>query len=126
MMCVAITPNVHFAAIITTFLFTFWNLFSGFIIPRKNIPVWWRWYSWANPVQWTLYGVIGSQLGDIETFISDPDNTGNPLSVRQYIEDSFGYKHDFLGVVAGMHLVWVFVFLFMFAFGIMKLNFQKR
>ncbi|MCO5606348.1 hypothetical protein L7F22_060536 [Adiantum nelumboides] len=126
MMCVAITPNVHFAAIITTFLFTFWNLFSGFIIPRKNIPVWWRWYSWANPVQWTLYGVIVSQLGDIETFISDPDNTGNPLSVRQYIEDSFGYKHDFLGVVAGMHLVWVFVFLFMFAFGIMKINFQKR
>ncbi|MCO5580506.1 hypothetical protein L7F22_034374 [Adiantum nelumboides] len=126
MMCVAITPNVHFAAIITTFLFTFWNLFCGFMIPRKNIPVWWRWYAWANPIQWTLYGVVASQLGDIETFISDPDNTGNPLSVRQYMEDSFGYKHDFLGVVAGMHLVWVFVFLFMFAFGIMKLNFQKR
>ncbi|KAI5057342.1 hypothetical protein GOP47_0027357 [Adiantum capillus-veneris] len=126
MMCVAITPNVHFAAIITTFLFTFWNLFCGFIIPRKNIPVWWRWYSWANPVQWTLYGMIASQLGDIETRIRDPDNTGDPQSVRQYIEDTLGYKHDFLGVVAGMHLVWVFVFLFMFAYGIKKLNFQKR
>ncbi|KAI5057345.1 hypothetical protein GOP47_0027360 [Adiantum capillus-veneris] len=92
MMCVAITPNVHFAAIITTFLFTFWNLFCGFVIPRKNIPVWWRWYSWANPVQWTLYGVITSQLGDIETPISDPDNTGVPLPVRQYIEENFGLQ----------------------------------
>ena len=34
MMSVAITPNLQFATIISTSFFSFWNLFSGFMIPR--------------------------------------------------------------------------------------------
>jgi len=30
----------------------------------QQIPVWWRWYYWAFPISWTLYGLITSQLGD--------------------------------------------------------------
>ena len=33
MMCVALTPNHHFAAIVTSACYGLWNLFSGFLIP---------------------------------------------------------------------------------------------
>ena len=26
------------------------------------MPRWWFWYTYINPVYWTLYGLIGSQL----------------------------------------------------------------
>lgn len=34
MMLVALTPNHQFAAIVMSFFLSFWNLFSGFLIPR--------------------------------------------------------------------------------------------
>ncbi|CAK8561051.1 unnamed protein product [Lathyrus sativus] len=50
MMSVAVTPNSHISNIVSSAFFSIWNLFSGFIVPRPKIPIWWRWYSWANPV----------------------------------------------------------------------------
>ncbi|XP_042059606.1 ABC transporter G family member 51-like isoform X1 [Salvia splendens] len=43
MMTVAVTPNHNIAAIISSFFYGIWNLFSGFIIPRPRMPIWWRW-----------------------------------------------------------------------------------
>ena len=34
MMLVALTPNIQVAAISMSFFMSFWNLFSGFLIPR--------------------------------------------------------------------------------------------
>lgn len=34
MMLVALTPNYQIAAIVMSFFLSFWNLFSGFLIPR--------------------------------------------------------------------------------------------
>ncbi|RHN44040.1 putative ABC-2 type transporter, P-loop containing nucleoside triphosphate hydrolase [Medicago truncatula] len=50
MMLVAMTPNNHISTIVSSAFYSVWNIFSGFIVPRPSIPVWWRWYSWANPV----------------------------------------------------------------------------
>ncbi|CAN1189304.1 Pleiotropic drug resistance protein 1 [Linum perenne] len=39
MMTVAVTPNYHIAAIISSFFYSFWNRFCGFMIPRQvSIP----------------------------------------------------------------------------------------
>lgn len=35
MMAVALTPNQQVAAILATFFYQFWNLFSGYIVARK-------------------------------------------------------------------------------------------
>ncbi|RVW58196.1 Pleiotropic drug resistance protein 1, partial [Vitis vinifera] len=94
---VAATPNQHIAAIIAAAFYALWNLFSGFIIPRTRIPVWWRWYYWACPVAWTLYGLVTSQYGDIEDRLLDTN-----VTVKQYLDDYFGFEHDFLGVVAAV------------------------
>ena len=63
---------------------------------QQSIPVWWRWYYWACPISWTLYGLIVSQFGDIKT------PTENYPSVEEYLREVYGMKHDFLGVVAGV------------------------
>ncbi|KAH9714757.1 ABC transporter G family member 40 [Citrus sinensis] len=120
MLTVAITPNHHIAAIVSTLFYGIWYLFCGFVIPRPRIPVWWRWYYWANPIAWTLYGLIASQFGDVE------DQMENGETVKHFLRDYFGFKHDLLGVVAGVLTCFVALFGFVFALGIKQLNFQRR
>ncbi|MCD7463346.1 transcription factor [Datura stramonium] len=121
MMTVALTPNQHVALIVATFFFSIWNLFSGFIIPRPRMPLWWRWYYWACPVAWTLYGLVVSQFGDLQSKMSDSDKT-----VEQFLRHYFGFKHEFLGVVAVMTVAYAVLFGFTFASFIKLFNFQKR
>ncbi|XP_027104789.1 pleiotropic drug resistance protein 2 [Coffea arabica] len=124
MMLVALTPNYQIAAIGMSFFLNFWNLFSGFMIPRTQIPVWWRWYYWGSPVAWTIYGLVTSQVGDMTEPVSIPGS--GELPMKEYLKQYLGYKHDFLGVVAVVHLGWVVLFCFVFAYAIKFLNFQKR
>ncbi|XP_050226195.1 ABC transporter G family member 39-like [Mercurialis annua] len=124
MMAVALTPNHQIAAILMSFFIGSWSLFSGFIIPRMLMPIWWRWYYWACPLAWTLYGVVISQLGTLETLVEVP-GAGN-VSVKEFLKQNFGFEHDFLPVVAAGHIGWILIFFFVFAYGIKFLNFQKR
>ncbi|KAG6525841.1 hypothetical protein ZIOFF_015812 [Zingiber officinale] len=64
MMTISLTPNQEIAALLSFFLFVMWNIFSGFFIPQKMIPIWWRWFYWADPAAWTVYGLLVTQLGD--------------------------------------------------------------
>ncbi|MCO5560583.1 hypothetical protein L7F22_014198 [Adiantum nelumboides] len=125
MMCVAVTPSHHFAAIIASGCYGLWNLFSGFLIPRPAIPIWWRWYYWGTPVAWSLYGLITSQLGDLDDQVVEVPGQG-PKVVSDFITDYFGFHRSFLGVVAVMHVVFVILFAFVFAVCIKYFNFQRR
>ncbi|KAL3650914.1 transcription factor [Castilleja foliolosa] len=120
MMTVAVTPNHNVAAIISSFFYGIWNLFSGFIVPRPRIPIWWRWYYWATPIAYTLYGFIITQFGEIQ----DVMDTGE--TVEEFLRNYFGFRHDMLGVVAAVLLGFVVVFTFIFAYSIKTFNFQRR
>ncbi|GAB2272212.1 ABC transporter G member 34 [Dionaea muscipula] len=124
MMLVALTPGHQIAAIVMFFFLGLWNLFSGFLIPRTQIPIWWRWYYWCSPVAWTLYGLVTSQVGDMTTTLEIPgsDNT----SIKAFLKSYLGYDYDFLPVVVAAHLGWALLFLFVFAYSIKFLNFQTR
>ena len=91
----------------------------------QQIPIWWRWYYWASPVAWTIYGLVTSQVGDKEDLIVVP---GSPTdqSVKLFLKESLGFDYDFLVWVALAHIAWVILFLFVFAYGIKFLNFQRR
>ncbi|KAF8016621.1 hypothetical protein BT93_H1981 [Corymbia citriodora subsp. variegata] len=121
MMAMGMTPNPHIAAIVSFAFYAMWNLFSGFIIPRPRIPIWWRWYYWACPVSWTLYGLVVSQFGDLKKSLKDTEST-----VEEYVRDNFGYRHDLLGVSAAMMIGFSVLFVFVFAISIKVLNFQRR
>ncbi|KAH6773057.1 pleiotropic drug resistance 6 [Perilla frutescens var. hirtella] len=125
MMVVALTPGYQIAAIVMSFFLSFWNLFSGFLLPRPLIPIWWRWYYWASPVAWTIYGIFVSQMGDVTTEL---ETTGNltRLTVKDFLNEYLGYDHDFLPAVVAAHIGWVLLFFFVFAYGIKFLNFQRR
>ncbi|CAA6674583.1 unnamed protein product [Spirodela intermedia] len=101
MMAVGMTPNHNVAAIVSAAFYGIWNLFSGFLVPRPRIPIWWRWYYWACPVAWTLY-------------------------VDVFLKNYFGFEHDFLWAVATAVVAFSVLFASVFAFSIKTLNFQKR
>ena len=91
----------------------------------QQIPIWWRWYYWASPVSWTLYGLVTSQVGDKDTNLIIPGVTED-VSLKDFLKDSLGYEYDFLPAVAVAHVGWVLLFFFVFAYGIRFLNFQRR
>ncbi|KAL5735140.1 hypothetical protein ACOSP7_033001 [Xanthoceras sorbifolium] len=124
MMLVALTPNHQIAAIVMSFFLSFWNLFSGFLIPRTQIPIWWRWYYWASPVAWTIYGLVTSQVGDKTSRVDLAEES--LVTVKDYLKEHYGYEYDFLGAVAAAHVGFVLLFFFVFAYGIKYLNFQRR
>ncbi|XP_042507477.1 pleiotropic drug resistance protein 1-like [Macadamia integrifolia] len=120
MMAVGLTPNLHISSIVCSAFYALWNLFSGFLIPRPSIPIWWRWYYWICPVSWTLYGLVESQFGEIQ------DKLESGLTVVEFLKIYFGFSHDFLGVVAVVTVVFTLGFALIFAFSVRVLNFQKR
>ncbi|PIN08713.1 Pleiotropic drug resistance proteins (PDR1-15), ABC superfamily [Handroanthus impetiginosus] len=124
MMLVALTPSYQIAAILMSFFLSFWNLFSGFLIPRMQIPIWWRWYYWGSPVAWTIYGLVTSQIGDKMDNVHVPDHGDMPI--KYYLKNYLGYESDFLGYVALAHVGWALLFFFVFVYGIKVLNFQRR
>ncbi|KAI3461317.1 hypothetical protein Pfo_017980 [Paulownia fortunei] len=125
MMVVALTPGYQIAAIVMSFFLSFWNLFSGFLVPRPLIPIWWRWYYWASPVAWTIYGIFASQIGDQTGELELTGNTAT-MRVNDFLKEYLGYDHDFLIAVVFAHVGWVLLFFFVFAYGIKFLNFQRR
>ncbi|XP_022752605.1 pleiotropic drug resistance protein 2-like [Durio zibethinus] len=124
MMVVALTPGQQIAAIVSSFLLSFWNLFSGFLLPRPLIPVWWRWYYWGSPIAWTIYGVFTSQFGDKTTTIQLSND--DRMAVNRFLKDNLGFDEDFLIPIVLGHVGWVLVFFFVFAYAIKFFNFQRR
>ncbi|KAF3791865.1 ABC transporter G family member 37 [Nymphaea thermarum] len=102
MMAVAVTPNHHIASIVSSAFYAIWNVFSGFVIPRPSMPVWWRWYYWACPVAWTLNGLVTSQFGDLKSNLEVASSAAATTTVEEFIRAYFGFHHDFLDVVAIM------------------------
>src|ERR1044072_3366755 len=108
-------------SIIIIFTYIFWLSTLVF----QKIPKWWIWYYWICPVAWTVYGLIVSQYRDITKGISVPGKTElTPL--KEYIEDQYGFKPDFMGPVAGVLVAFAVFFAFVFALAIKVLNFQTR
>uniref|UniRef100_A0A0D9VF54 ABC transporter domain-containing protein n=1 Tax=Leersia perrieri TaxID=77586 RepID=A0A0D9VF54_9ORYZ len=92
---------------------------------QQAIPIWWRWYRWANPVYWTtIYSVVASQFGENDGFISVPGR--NPIVLKQFLKDEFSIQHDFLGYVVLGHFGYIALFFFIFVYSMKFLNFQKR
>ncbi|CAK7329316.1 unnamed protein product [Dovyalis caffra] len=124
MMVLALTPGPEIAAVVMSFFISFWNLFSGYLIARPLIPMWWRWYYWASPIAWTIYGIFTSQICDKNTLLEIPES--QPLPLKAFIEKYLGYDHEFLLPVVLAHIGWVLLFFFVFAYGIKFLNFRRR
>ncbi|CAL5000751.1 unnamed protein product [Urochloa decumbens] len=124
MMTVALTPNIEIAMGLSFLIFIFWNVFSGFIISRELMPLWWRWVYWADPAAWTVYGLMFSQLGDRTEQILVP-GVGEQ-TVREFLEGYLGLQDRYFELVTCLHLAIIGLFAFLFFLAIKHLNFQRR
>lgn len=91
----------------------------------QRIPGWWRWYYWADPISWTLYGLLTSQFGDVDAPMNLSDGI-HSMSIKLFLKHHFGFRHEFLGVVAVMVVGFCVLFAVVFALAIKYLNFQRR
>lgn len=124
-MSVYATPNIVAASVSSSMFFGLWNLYAGFIIAPGDMPVYFAWYRYLNPIYWSLYGIIVSQLGDVGTLMTvGPDMP--EVAVDQYLRDYFGYKHDFIGWVALILIGYGLTFAVIAVFALQFLKFQKR
>lgn len=108
-------PNLHASS--------FWT--NPYILLLQRIPIWWRWYYWANPVAWSLYGLVASQFSDIETLVK-LSNGVDMLQTRLLIKHVFGFRHEFISIAGIMVVGFCLLFAVIFAFAIKSFNFQRR
>ncbi|CAH9083117.1 unnamed protein product [Cuscuta europaea] len=119
MMSVAMTPNLDTASIFSIACFGIWNLFSGFLIPRPLAPVWWRWCYLFSPIAWTLYGLVGSQFGDVGDVLETSD------TVETFLRIYFGFRRQLVPHSAAILSSFVLLFALVFALSIDIFHFQK-
>jgi ABC-type multidrug transport system permease subunit len=124
MMAVGLTPSQQLAAVISSAFYSIWNLFSGFLIPVTRMPPWWKWYYYISPVAWTIYGLVASQLGDVDTNITASGY--DKITVKDYLRSYFDFKHSMVGVCAAVLIGFICLFWLVFASTIKFLNFQRR
>ncbi|KAI3429335.1 hypothetical protein D9Q98_005430 [Chlorella vulgaris] len=124
MLVVHATPQLEAANALAGTIFALYNLFCGFIKPQPLIPAGWIWFHYFDPVSFSLYGLIASQLGDVTTLTELP--SGKSVFVKDYIETYFGFKHSFMWPAAAI-LFGFMIFYHVLAFvALKKLNFQRR
>ncbi|KAK9131814.1 hypothetical protein Scep_011342 [Stephania cephalantha] len=123
MMAVALTPNTHLAAVVSSAFYSIWNLLSGFLVPKPSIPGWWIWFYYICPVAWTLRGIITSQLGDAEDIIVGPGFKG---TVKEFLKETLGFGPGMIGVCILVLVGFSVLFFTVYATSIKLINFQKR
>ncbi|OWY91456.1 Pleiotropic drug resistance protein transporter, partial [Phytophthora megakarya] len=57
----SMAPNFNIAKPLSTFSITFYVVFAGFIVPRGQIPDFFIWIYWINPLAWCLRAVAVNQ-----------------------------------------------------------------
>ena len=72
-----------------------------------------------------MYGLLISQYADDDGLVKLSDGI-HSIPTRELLKEVFGYRHDFLGVAAGMVAFFVMFFALIFAFAIKAFNFQRR
>lgn len=72
---------------------------------------------------WSLNGLVASQFGGIKDHI---EYNGKSVSVEDFLENYFGFQHEFLGVVAAVVVGFNVVFGLVFVMSIKMFNFQSR
>ena len=81
---------------------------------------------YLNPVSWTLFGLVASNVGDLDDAFITLNGQTEPTSVPDFLRDQFGYRHDWLGWVVLILIGWIITLWGIGAFAFKRFNFQKR
>ncbi|KAI3678493.1 hypothetical protein L6452_37788 [Arctium lappa] len=123
MLAIGLTPSQQMAAVVSSAFYSLWNLLAGFLVPKPKIPGWWIWFYYVCPISWTLQGLIGSQLADLEEPIVGPGFQG---TIKGYLKEVLGIESNMIGISAVVLFAFSLFFFLVFALSLKFLNFQKR
>ncbi|PPD85003.1 hypothetical protein GOBAR_DD18075 [Gossypium barbadense] len=123
MLFVSLTPEVTIAGALLSAFYPLLNLFTGFLIPQRQIPKWWMWLYYLMPTSWTLNCLLTSQYGDINDEVMV---FGKAKTVATLLENYFGFHHDLLPITAIVLIAYPLIFAALFAFFLARLNFERR
>ncbi len=90
----------------------------------QQIRGWWIWAYYLNPMTWTTYGLVASQLGDLPNLVAQPD--GSLISIADYVRTALGFEHYYIGWCVLISFGWCFFFRVVSAISLQYLNFQTR
>ncbi|CAI5468189.1 unnamed protein product [Closterium sp. Yama58-4] len=111
MMTSAITPAEGLGTLLSAFIYSFWNLLCGFLLPQ--------------PVRAVLVALCSLVLGDVTTLVES--SPGMPAqTVSQFIQLYYGFSHAWLGYATVALLGFSLLFFCVFTIALRNLNFQRR
>ena len=92
----------------------------------QQIRGWWIWAYYLNPMTWTTYGLVASQLGDVPNLVAQPD--GSLISIADCVRTALGFEHYYIGwcVLISFGSTWCFFFRVVSAISLQYLTFQTR
>ena len=73
---------------------------------------------------WTTYGLVASQLGDVQDMVPLPD--GTQISIADYVSTSLGFEHYYIGWCVLIAVGFCLFFRIVVALSLQFLNFQTR
>lgn len=91
----------------------------------QNIPGWWIGAYYLNPVSWSLYGLVVSNVGDYDDRLVQL-TAGGVQTVPEFLHNRFGYRHEWEGWCVIVLAAFAALFWGMGALAFKKLNFQQR
>lgn len=94
------------------------------MIPSQSVGWYWRWVFYINPISWTLYGLMSSQMGDLDAPVQD--FTGATVPISQFLEDRFGYHYSMVGPIIAIMAGFAIFFRGISVYALTRMNFQNR
>ena len=73
---------------------------------------------------WTTYGLVASQLGDVQDLVPQPD--GSLISIADYVRTGLGFEHYYIGWCVLISVGFCLFFRVVVALSLQYLNFQTR
>lgn len=80
----AIVPSFTVAVPFAATANIFFVLLSGFVVSPDDIPSYWKWLYWANPVGWAMKSIVQNE------FLSDKYQTGDRAHVDGRSDETYG------------------------------------
>jgi len=125
-------PNIQVCALLGSAIVQIWNLCCGFLIPFPDIPDFWIWLYWVNPMRYALEAMATDQYqcdGGVTNCptLSVVSTAGvSTVTVSDYVIDVFGFNYNNRWMCVGVLIAFCAFERFMIYWGLRKVRHISR
>eukprot|EP00904_Undaria_pinnatifida_P014208 jgi/Undpi1/9918/HiC_scaffold_28.g12372.m1 len=85
-------------------------LFAGYLIPADNVPPWWIWMFWINPLSWSFRSAVLNEFQSPEyddTCTNAVEEGEECITLGQTFIDAYGFADDKAYIWGGIAFIFV-------------------